>query len=139
VDGQLSVQRMTDEQLLATFGTAEDPVDRGFDDATQARVLAYELVRARSRVAFYRTLYASFIEAGQPYMIENLAETGNGDTVPVKLTFTDDATKARRLEERSGVTVWTEPELLDALTQERAILDFFTTMLGEFVPALQAR
>ena len=137
MDGQQSVQRMTDEQLLATFGTAEDPVGRGFDDATQARVLAYELVRARSRVAFYRTLYASFIEAGQPYMIENLDDTGDGDSLPVKLAFTDAAAEARRLEESPGVTVWTEPELLDALTQERAILDFFTTMLGEFVPALQ--
>ncbi len=137
MDGQLSVQRMTDEDILTTFGTAEDPAHRGFDDETQARILAYELVRARSRVAFYRTLYASFIEAGQPYMIENLDDTENGDAVPVKLAFTDDAAEARRLEAGPGVTVWTEPELLDALTQERAILDFFTTMLGEFVPALQ--
>ncbi len=138
MDGHLSVQRMTNDELLATFGTAEDLVGRGFDDETQARILAYELVRARSRIAFYRTLYASFVEEAQPYMIENLDDSGDGDTVPVKLAFTDDGAEARRLEESAEMTVWTEPALLDALTQERAILDFFTTMLGEFVPALQA-
>ncbi len=137
MENDRSVAAMNDEEVLAAFGTAEDPARRGFDEETQLRVLAHELVKARGRLSYYRTLYSSFVPEGKRFMIENLADGDDVQGLPVKLAFTDDGAEARRLEESPGVTIWTEPELLDALTQERAILDFFTTMLGEFVPALQ--
>ena len=130
------VERMTDEEVLTTFGSAEDPAGRGFDEATYTRVLAYELVRARNRVAHYRALYAAFIEAGKPFMIENLDEVADGDGVPVKLVFADDPEHVREAEESAAVVVWTEPEILDALTKERAIQDYFTDLLDELEPAL---
>ena len=136
MDTMQQVERMTDEQVLATFGTAEDPAGRGFDEATYTRVLAYELVRARSRLAYYRTLYASFAEVGKPYMIENLDEAEDGEAVPAKLVFTDDTEHVLGLEDSADVIVWTEPELLDALMRERAVLDFFTDLLDELEPAL---
>ena len=137
MDTMQPVERMTDEQVLATFGTAEDPAARGFDAATYTRVLAYELVRSRSRLAYYRTLYASFVEVGKPYMIENLDEAQDGDAVPAKLVFTDDADHVLGLEDSADVIVWTEPELLDALMRERTVQDFFTDLLDELEPALQ--
>ncbi len=138
MDTRQLVEQMTDEQIFAAFGTAEDPAARGFDDATYARVLAYELVRARSRVAHYRTLYAAFIEAGKRFMIENLDEEAqDGAGVPAKLVFTDDAERIQELDERPDVDIWTEPALLEALLQERAVLDFFTDLLDELEPALQ--
>ncbi len=85
------VEQMSDEQVLAAFGTAEDPAGRGFDEATYARVLAYELVRSRQRLTHYRTLYSSFIGEGKLYMVENLDEIGDGDGIPAKLVFSDDA------------------------------------------------
>ena len=131
------VELMTDDQVLTTFGTAEDPAGRGFDEATHTRVLAYELVRARNRLAHYRTLYASFLEVGKPYMIENLDETDGGGAVPAKLVFTDDPDQAQAAEDGAPVIVWTEPALLDALAQERAVHDFFTDLLDELEPALR--
>lgn len=138
MDARRSVESMTDEDVLATFGTSEDPGTRGFDDAGYARVLAYELVRARNRLAYYRTLYAAFVEAGKPYMVENLDDGSSNGGVPVKLVFTDDAGHVLETEERPNVVIWTEPLLLDALTQERAVLDFMTELLEELEPALQA-
>ena len=131
------VERMTDDEVLATFGTSEEFAHRGFDEATEARVLAYEMVRARGRLTYYRTLYAAFLEAGKPYMIENLDESQDGSTVPVKLVFSEDPDHVRGLEDSADVVVWTEPELLAALTQERTIHDFFTELLDEFEPKLQ--
>jgi hypothetical protein len=132
------VERMTDEQVLATFGTAEDPAGRGFDNATYARVLAYELVRSRQRLAHYRTLYAAFIDGGAEYMIENLDESLDGDAVPVKLVFADAPDQVQGLENGAEVVVWTEPELLAELTAERAVHDFLTGLLDEIEPALLA-
>ena len=132
------VEQMSDEQVLAAFGTAEESTARGYDEATEARVLARELVRARHRLAFYRTLYGTFVEVGKPYMIENLDETQNGEgAVPAKLVFSDDAAHVAGLEETGNVVVWTEPDLLQSLTQERAILDFFTDLLDELMIARQ--
>ena len=36
-----SVESMTDDQVLSTFGTAEDDTRRGFDETTHTRVMAY--------------------------------------------------------------------------------------------------
>ena len=137
MDTMTPVERMTDEQVLAAFGTSEDPAGRGFDEATYTRVLAYELVRSRRRLALYRTLYASFADVGTPFMIENLDETQDGDGVPAKLVFTDDADHVHGLEETADVVVWTEPALLEELVRERAVLDFLTGMLDELEPALR--
>jgi hypothetical protein len=130
------VETMTDEQVLATFGTSENPERRGFDEATQTRVLAYELVRARNRLAYYRALYASFVGAGKPYMVENLDDDTSGNGVPAKLIFSDSADHVLEVEDRPDVIIWTEPMLLDALSQERAVHDFFTELLDELEPAL---
>ncbi len=131
------VEQMSDEQVLAAFGTTEDPAGRGFDEATYARVLAYELVRSRQRLTHYRTLYSSFIGEGKLYMVENLDEIGDGEGIPAKLVFSDDPEHVSRLEETADVIVWTEPELLDELMRERAVQDFLTDLLDELVPALQ--
>jgi hypothetical protein len=134
------VESMTDDEMLAAFGTSEDPARRGFDEAAHTRVLAYELVRARNRLAYYRTLYASFVDAGKPFMVENL-DDGDGASeggIPAKLIFSDDAGRILEIDERPDVVIWTEPMLLDALTHERAILDFFTELLDELEPALRA-
>jgi hypothetical protein len=133
------VESMADAEVLATFGTSEDPERRGFDEASHTRVLAYELVRARNRLEYYRTLYDSFIGAGKPFMVENL-DDGDGAIdggVPVKLVFSERADHVQEIEDRPDVVIWTEPMLLDALTRERAILDFFTELLDELEPALR--
>ena len=130
-----SVEQLTDDEVLATFGTAEDPQARGFDEETQLRVLAHELVKARGRLAYYRTLYASFVPEGKRYMIENLADDREDVERPVKLAFTDDDDQARELEADDAVMVWTEPELLDALRQELMLHDYFTDLLDEMVLA----
>jgi hypothetical protein len=137
MDTLRSVESMSDYEVLSTFGTAEEPERRGFDEATHTRVLAYELVRARNRLAHYRTLYTAFAEAGKPYMIENLDDGEDLGGVPAKLVFTDDAGHVLETEERPDVVIWTEPALLDALLQERAVHDFFTELLDELEPALQ--
>jgi hypothetical protein len=131
------VEAMTDDEVLATFGTSEDPAQRGFDEATHTRVMASELVRARNRLAHYRTLYAAFLEAGEPFMIENLDENTSGVGIPAKLVFTSDASHVIARGGQPEVVVWTEPTLLDALAQERAIHDFFTLLLNELELALQ--
>jgi hypothetical protein len=131
-----SVESMTDEQLLTTFGTAEDDSLRGFDEVTHTRVMAYELVRARNRLTYYRTLYSAFIEAGKPYMVENLDETSSNGSVPAKLVFSDDVSHLLEIEAQPDIVIWTEAALLDALSQERAVHDFFTELLDELEPAL---
>ena len=136
MDTQQQVERMTDEQVLATFGTAEDPAGRGFDEATYGRVLAYELVRSRRRLTHYRTLYTAFVEEGAPYMVENLDEVPDGNAVPVKLAFAEDPDEVQGLEAGAEVVVWSEPELLAELAQERAVHDFLTGLLDEIEPAL---
>jgi hypothetical protein len=130
------VEQMNDQELLTTFGTSEDPERRGFDEETWARVVAHELVRSRHRLAHYRALYAAFLEADKPYMIENLDEIGDGQAVPAKVAFTDDVEQVMGLEESEDVVVWTEPDLLDGLSQERGVLDFLTGLLDELEPAV---
>ncbi len=130
------VEAMTDDQVLATFETSEDPAQRGFDAATHTRVMASELVRARNRLAHYRALYAAFVEAGQPFMIENLDERARNKDIPAKLVFSD-ADHVPAAEELPDIVVWTEPTLLAALAHERAIHDFFTALLDELAPAVR--
>jgi hypothetical protein len=131
------VESMTDEEVLATFGTSEDPESRGFDQVTHTRVIASELVRARNRLAYYRALYAAFIETGQPFMIENLDDESSDGTIPAKLVFTEVADHVLEIAEQPEVVIWTEPVLLDALVQERAVHDFFTALLDELELGLQ--
>jgi hypothetical protein len=134
------VESMSDDEVLVTFGTAAEPDQRGFDETTHTRVIAYELVRARSRLAHYRTLYTAFVEGGTPYMIENLDEAAGDGVVPAKLVFTDDEDEALAAEDLAEeVEVWTEPLLLEALVQSRGILDYFTELLNELEPALADR
>ena len=131
------VESMTDEEVLATFGTSDDPEHRGFDEVIHTRVVATELVRARNRLAYYRTLYAAFIETGKPFMIENLDDDSSDGTIPAKLVFTEDADHLAEIGEQPEVVIWTEPVLLDALAQERAVHDYFTALLDELEPAVQ--
>ena len=129
-----SVKGMSDAEALAAFETSADAETRGFDEATHTRVMATEMVRARQRLAHYRTLYAAYLEAGEPVMIENLDETADAGTVPAKLVFTD-TMPAGGSAEAANVTVWTEATLLEALMRERAISDYFTALLDELEPA----
>ncbi len=130
------VEFMSDDDVLSTFGAAG--ANGVVDPAVYARVMATELIRARQRVNLYRTLYASFLEAGKPFMVENLDDEPDGeiDDIPVKLVFSDDPDHVRGLEEAGNVNVWSEPELLEALTQERAVQQFFTDLLQELEPAV---
>ncbi len=136
MDANQPVERLSDAEVLAKFGTAEAPDRRGFDEETQTRVFAYELVRARRRLAHYRTLYTSFVREDKPYMIETLDETLDDGGIPAKLVFTDDAEQALELSDDPDVIVWVEPLLLEALTRERAVLDFFSDLLDELEPAV---
>ena len=131
------VESMSNDQVLATFGTAEEPERRGFDEATYTKVLAYELVRSRHRLVYYRTLYTSFISENAQYMIENLDESENGSAVPVKLVFADQPDEIQGVEADAPVIVWTEPDLIDELEKERAVHDFLTDLLDELEPAVQ--
>lgn len=131
MENDRSVAEMSDEEVLAAFGTAEDPARRGFDEETQLRVLAHELVKARGRLSYYRTLYSSFVPEGKRFMIENLADGDDVEGLPVKLAFTDDEEHARELELSDDVVVWMEGELLDALRQELMLHDYFTDLLDE--------
>ena len=134
MDSEQSVESLSDEQVLVAFGMAADSAGWGFDAATQARVFAFELVRARHRVAHYRALYATFLDAGQPYMVENLDDAGDGTGLPAKLVFTDDVEQVAQLEANGEVEIWTELELLRVLTQERTVQEFFTDLLDELLP-----
>lgn len=136
MDTYQPVELLSDAEVLAKFGTAEAPDQRGFDEATQTRVFAFELVRARRRLAHYRTLYTSFAREGKPYMIETLDDTLDDGGIPAKLVFSEDAEQALELSDDPDVIVWVEPLLLDALVRERAVLDFFNDLLDELEPAV---
>ena len=127
------VEQMNDEELLRAFGTGSEPDERGFDVATQCRVLAHELVAARGRLAYYRAMYAEFAPAGHRFVIENLADDEEGDdsVVPAKLVFTSDVNEVLELQEREAVAIWTEEELLDMLRQQVILHDYFTDLLNE--------
>jgi hypothetical protein len=128
---------MSDAEALAAFETGADVATRGFDETTHTRVMAAEMVRARQRLAHYRTLYAAFLEAGEPVMIENLDEADGMGAIPAKLVFTD-TIAAGDIAEAANVAVWTEVTLLEALVRERTIADFFTAVLDELEPGQQA-
>jgi hypothetical protein len=130
MDVPQSVEQMSDSEILATFGMGEGMAERGFDTATQARVFADELIRSRGRFAQDRTLYAAFIAAGQPYMIENLDEVGDGAAVPAKLVFSNEP-PGPEVDANPMLMVWTERMLLEALAEERAMQDFFISVLDE--------
>ena len=120
----------TDADILSTFGMSAGEAGRGFDSATESRVYADGLIRSRGRFAQHRALYAAFVEGGSLYMIENLDEAANGQERPAKLIFTDDEPGAEVATDPS-LMVWTERMLLEALTDERAIQDFFADLLDE--------
>lgn len=134
---QQPFEQLTDVELLAAFGMEAGEPGRGFDTATQARVFADGLIRSRGRFAQYRALYAAFIQAGRPFMIENLDEEGDGQAVPAKLLFADEP-PGDEIEENPLAMIWSERTLLEALTEERAIQDFFAELLDELAPTLEA-
>jgi hypothetical protein len=133
---QTSFDVQTDADILATFGMTGEDGGRGFDAATQARVFADGLIRSRGRFAHHRALYAAFVGGGSHFMIENLDEDGDGGAVPAKLVFVD-AAPAPELGADPLTVVWTERTLLDALTEERSIQDFFADLLDELAPVLE--
>jgi hypothetical protein len=128
---QQSVGQMSNEEVLALFGTAPDLASRGFDATTHARVWAFEFVASRARLAHYRTLYQAFVEGGMRYMIENLDERDGADRVPAKLVFTDEPADIAGLDQDPRIIVWTESTLLQQLANERAIVDYFAGVLDE--------
>jgi len=120
----------SDADILADFGMTAGEAGRGFDTATQSRVYADGLIRSRGRFAQHRALYAAFVEGGSLYMIENLDEASDGQETAAKLIFTDDEPGAD-VAANPLLVVWTERMLLEALSDERAIQDFFADLLDE--------
>jgi hypothetical protein len=55
--------------------------------------------------------------------------------VPAKLVF-GDAAPGPGVEADPLLRVWTERTLLEALTEERAVQDFFAALLDELAPRL---
>jgi hypothetical protein len=124
----------SDADILSAFGMRAGEAGRGFDTMTQSRVYADGLVRSRGRFAHTRALYAAFIEAGSVFMIENLDESREGQNRPAKLAFVD-AEPEPDVAANPLMMVWTERTLLEALTDERAIQDFFADLLDELAGA----
>jgi hypothetical protein len=124
----------SDADILKTFGMSAGEAGRGFDTATQSRVYADGLLRSRGRFAQHRALYAAFVEGGSQFMIENLDEASDGQEIPAKLTFTDEE-PGPEVVANPLLVVWTERMLLEALTDERAIQDFFADLLEELATA----
>jgi hypothetical protein len=120
----------SDAEIRSIFGISAGEAGRGFDAATQRRVYADELIRSRGRYAHHRTLYAAFVGGESRYMIENLDEAADGDGTPAKLAFAD-AEPGPEVAANPLVMVWTERALLEALTEERAMQDFFGDLLDE--------
>ena len=132
---QVSFETMSDADIRQAAGLPETTLEHAVDDATQARVFADALIRARGRFAHYRALYAAFIAADKPWMIENLDEIGDGAAEPAKLIFADEDPSAET-GANPMLKVWTERSLLAALGEERAIQDFFAGLLDELAPRL---
>jgi hypothetical protein len=124
----------TDAEILSAFGMSAGQAGRNFDPATQCRIFADGLVRSRGRFAHQRALYAAFIDGGSLFMIENLNEESDSGATPAKLVFVDEA-PAPEVAASPLTVVWTERALLEALTEERAIQDFFADLLDELAPA----
>ncbi len=120
----------SDAEIRSTFGMSAGEAGRGFDAATQSRVYADELIRSRGRYAHYRTLYAAFVGGESRFMLENLDETGDGVGTPAKLAFAD-VEPGPEVAANPLIMVWTERALLEALTEERAMQDFFADLLDE--------
>jgi hypothetical protein len=125
----------SDASILSTFGMSPGEVGRGFDTVTQCRVYADGLIRSRGRFAHYRTLYAAFVGGESLFMIENLDEAADGQGTPAKLAFADVEPGPEVMANPLAV-VWTERALLEALTEERAMQDFFADLLDELAPPL---
>jgi hypothetical protein len=132
---QVSFETMTDAEIRQAAGLPETALEHDVDDAAQARVYADALIRARGRFDHYRALYAAFIAADKPWMIENLDEIGDGAAEPAKLIFADEDPSAET-GANPMLKVWTERSLLAALSEERAIQDFFAGLLDELAPRL---
>ncbi|HYP60073.1 MAG TPA: hypothetical protein VEQ36_06550 [Thermomicrobiales bacterium] len=124
-----------DAEILATFDMSAGLAGRNFDAVTQCRVFADGLVRSRGRLAHYRTLYAAFIDAGSPFMVENLNEDSDNGATPAKLVFVD-AAPGPEVVASPLTVVWTERALLAALATERATQVFFAELLDELAPAV---
>lgn len=131
---QISFDLQSDADILSTFGMSAGEAGRGFDTSTQSRVYADGLLRSRGRFAQHRALYAAFVEGGSLFMIENLDEAPDGQERPAKLIFTDEEPGPDVLA-NPLLVVWTERTLLEALTDERAIQDFFADLLDELATA----
>ena len=67
-------------------------------------------------------------------MIENLDEAGDGEGTPAKLAFAD-VEPGPEVAANPLIMVWTERALLEALTEERAMQDFFADLLDELATA----
>jgi hypothetical protein len=70
-------------------------------------------------------------------MIETLDEATRTGAVPAKLVFTEGVDAVLGAGARPDVVIWTEPALLPALVQERALHDYFTALLDELEPAVR--
>ena len=135
MESQPLFEQMADEEIRSAVGMTIDADGGGVAATTQARVFATELIRSRGRFTHHRTLYAAFITAGKPYMVENLDEIGDGRAIPAKLVFLDEA-PGPEVTADPLLRVWTERALLEALTEERAIQDYFAAFLDELAPRL---
>jgi hypothetical protein len=120
----------SDATILTNLGMSPGAAGRGFDPATQCRVYADALIRSRGRFAHYRTLYAAFVGGESLFMLENLDDAGDGEGTPAKLAFAD-AEPGPEVAANLLIMVWTERALLEALTEERAMQDFFADLLDE--------
>jgi hypothetical protein len=126
-----------DQDVMVRFGL-DGGEDIPVDLPSYARVMAFELIRARHRMNLYRTLYGSFLGGGTRFMIENLDEDDEHlEAVPAKLVFTDDPEQALALEAEGDVNIWSELELLEALNHAASIQQYFADVLDELAPAIE--
>jgi hypothetical protein len=135
MESQRSFEQMTDAEIRSAVGMTTEADGPSLDAAAQARVFANELIRSRGRFTHHRALYAAFINADKLAMIENLDEIGDGRAIPAKLVFLDEA-PGPEVTADPLLRVWTERALLEALTEERAIQDYFAALLDELAPRL---
>jgi len=130
----ISFEIQSDATILSNLGMSPGADGRGFDTVTQSRVYADALIRSRGRYAHYRTLYAAFVGSESLFLMENLDEAGDGEGTPAKLAFAD-VEPGPEVAENPLIMVWTERALLEALTEERAMQDFFAGLLDELATA----
>src|SRR5215207_4702991 len=120
----------SDADIRSSFGMSAGEAGRGFDTATLNRVYADQLIRSRGRYAHHRTLYAAFVGGESRFMLENVDEAEESDGTPAKLAFAD-VEPGPEVMANPLIMVWTERALLEALTEERAMQDFFADLLDE--------